>query len=73
MKVTYICDRCGTIIGSLGLTRDELQQMGLETWDSDLDEDIIKPAPTGPLFIYSLCNHCVDAASVHEIKWICLK
>ncbi len=72
MKVTYICDRCGAIIGSLGLTEDELQQMGVELSGAELAHDVIKTAPTGPLFIYSLCNHCVEAASIHEIERICL-
>jgi len=42
MKVTYICDRCGALIGALSLTEDELQQIGVDILTVDLHEDIIK-------------------------------
>lgn len=69
MKVTYICDRCGAIIGTLNLTEDELQQIGVDLSDAD----IIKSAPTGDLFIYSLCDHCVDVVPINEVEWTRLR
>lgn len=72
MKVTYICNRCGAIIGSLNLTEAELQQIGVDLSDAAEDEDIIKFS-TGALFIYSLCDHCADVAPIHEIEWTCLR
>ncbi len=73
MKVTYICDRCGAIIGSLNLTEAELQQIGVDLSAADENENIIKSAPYGDLFIYSLCDHCADVAPIHEIEWTCLR
>lgn len=69
MKVTYICDRCGALIGALSLTEDELQQIGVDILTVDLHEDIIKSVETGALFIYSLCDHCVEAIPLHEEEW----
>lgn len=66
MKVTYICDRCGAIIGSLRLTEEELQQMGLDLSAADHDENVISSAPTGAFFLYSLCDHCVDVVLITE-------
>ncbi len=68
MKVTYICDCCGAIIGSLSLTEEELRQMGVDLRAAELDEAIIKSAPTGDLFIYSLCETCVDSMPVFEAE-----
>ena len=68
MKVTYVCDRCGAIIGSLNLTEEELLQIGVELPGADLEEDIIQSTATGALFIYSLCDHCVDAVPIHEVE-----
>lgn len=73
MKVTYICDRCGAIIGSLNLTDDELQQIGLGLSDRSQDEDVIKSAPADTLFVYSFCDICVDFAPAYEFERTCLK
>jgi hypothetical protein len=69
MKLTYICDRCGALIGALSLTEEELQQIGLDILTVDLHEDIIRSAETGDLFIYSLCDHCAESAPLHEAEW----
>lgn len=69
MKLTYICDRCGALIGALNLTEEELQQIGLDAPTIDLHEDIIRSAETGDLFIYSLCDHCVENIPVSEAEW----
>ncbi|NLA10980.1 MAG: anti-sigma-F factor Fin family protein [Firmicutes bacterium] len=69
MRITYICDRCGALIGVLSLTEKELQQMGIDLLTVDLHEDIIKSAETGDLFIYSLCDHCAETAPIHEAEW----
>ncbi len=68
MRVTYICDCCGAIIGSLSLTENELQQIGVNLWAADVDDDVIESAPTGDLFIYSLCDPCVDSIPVIEAE-----
>lgn len=73
MKVTYVCDRCGAIIGSLKLTEAELQQIGIDLSDADKDEGIIRSASSGASFMYSLCDHCADVAPIHEIEWTCLR
>lgn len=70
MKITYVCDRCGALIGTLSLSEEELGQIGIDTLTVDLHEDIIKSAETGDLFIYSLCDHCVETIPVHEAEWL---
>lgn len=69
MRITYICDRCGALIGALSLTEAELRQIGIDILTADLHEDIIKSAETGDLFIYSLCDHCVETTPVNEAEW----
>lgn len=73
MKVTYICDRCGAIIGFLNLTENELQQIGIDLSAADSGDAIIKSVPTGGLFVYSLCDHCVDLVSICKDEGICFK
>lgn len=69
MKITYICDRCGALIGALSLSEEELRQIGVDILTVDLHEDIIRSAETGDIFIYSLCDHCVESAPLHEAEW----
>ena len=66
MKLTYICDRCGTLIGALQLDSHEMELFGLEPLTIDLREDIIRCSETGDLFYYSLCDDCVETMSLHE-------
>ena len=68
MRATYICDCCGAIIGALSLTEDDLRQMGIDPRAEDQDEAVIKTAPAGDLFIYSLCEPCVDSMPVFEAE-----
>jgi hypothetical protein len=69
MKVTYVCDRCGAIIGCLNLNEAELEQMDMDPLTVDLRQDIIKSTETGGLFVYSLCDDCVDTMGLHEGGW----
>ena len=66
VRVNYICDRCGASIGGLNLDEQELEQLGLDPLTVEISEDIIKNDHTGSLFIYSLCNECVETMSFHE-------
>jgi hypothetical protein len=69
MKVTYVCDRCGAVIGEINLNEDELAQLDMDPLTVDLREDIIKSTETGGLFVYSLCDGCVETMSFHEGEW----
>ena len=69
MKVTYVCDRCGSLIGVINLTEEELIQLDMDPLTVDLREDIIKSTETGGLFVYSLCDGCVETMEIHEGEW----
>jgi hypothetical protein len=69
MKATYVCDRCGAIIGCLNLSEAELAQIDMDPLTVDLRQDIIKSTETGGLFVYSLCGDCVDSMGLHETEW----
>lgn len=66
MKITYLCDRCGAVIGSMIIEEEQLEMLGLDPLTVDLQEDIIKSTETGELFIYSICQDCVDTMYIHE-------
>lgn len=66
MKATYLCDRCGAIIGSMNLNEAELAMLDLDPLTVEMREDIIKSAETGDLFIYTLCYDCVETMNPHE-------
>ncbi|HOL16511.1 MAG TPA: DUF2757 family protein [Bacillota bacterium] len=69
MKLTYICERCGAIIGAMNITEAEMKMLGLDPLTVDMRQDIIKSTDTEELFIYSLCDDCVDTMSLHEREW----
>lgn len=69
MKVTYICDRCGAIIGAIKLNDSELNMLDMDPLTVDLREDIIKSTETGGLLVYSICDSCVETMSLHESDW----
>lgn len=69
MKVTYVCDRCGAIIGSINFSDGELAQLGMDPLTVDMRQDIIKSTETGGLFVYSLCDGCVETMSLNEGDW----
>lgn len=69
MKVTYVCDRCGAIIGVIDLSAAELEQLGMDPLTVDLRQDIIKSTETGGLFVYSLCSDCVETMDPTECDW----
>ncbi len=66
MKVTYLCERCGAIIGSMKIDEQQLKMLDMDPLTVELREDIIKSTETGGLFVYSLCYDCVETMSVHE-------
>ncbi len=66
MKLTYICERCGAIIGSMSVNDAEMNMLGMDPLTVEISQDIIKSTDTGGLFVYSLCYDCVDTMSLHE-------
>ncbi len=66
MKTTYLCERCGAIIGSMKLNEAELAMLDLDPLTVEMRQDIIKSTETGDLFIYTLCDDCVDTMHLHE-------
>jgi hypothetical protein len=73
MKVTYICERCGAIFGVINLDDQELEQLGMDPLTVEMRQDIIKSTETGGLFVYSLCDDCVDTMSLHESDWLYMR
>ncbi len=63
MKVTFICQGCGALIGSLNLAKIEQDQLDLDSLTAEKKEDIIKNAG-GDIFIYSLCEFCACHVTV---------
>jgi len=70
MKFTYLCERCGAIIGSLNLNDSEMVTMGFDPLTADMSRDIIKSTETGGYYIYSLCYDCVDTMSINESDYL---
>jgi len=70
MKFTYLCERCGAIIGSMSISASEMVTMGIDPLTVDMSQDIIKSTETGGYFIYSLCCDCVDTMSLNEGEWL---
>ncbi|MBS3943007.1 MAG: DUF2757 family protein [Dethiobacter sp.] len=66
MKFTYLCERCGAIIGSMNISDSEMATMGIDPLTVDMSQDIIKSTESGGYFIYSLCYDCVDTMSLNE-------
>ncbi|HOB87040.1 MAG TPA: DUF2757 family protein [Bacillota bacterium] len=70
MKLTYLCERCGAIIGAINLkSAAELQQLGLDPLTEEFQEDIIKLNDNEGWLYYSLCDDCVETMSLHEPEW----
>lgn len=69
MKLTYLCERCGAVIGSMNVSDAQMNALGLDPLTVEMSRDIIKSTETGGLFIYSLCYDCVDTMGVHESEW----
>lgn len=68
MKITYLCERCGAIIGSMKVQEEELAMLDIDPLTVDMRADIIKSNETGDLFIYTLCHECVETMSLHETE-----
>lgn len=66
VKVTYVCNRCGTLIGALDLAGWELAELDLDPLTAQWREDIIIDVQTGNLFVYSLCHDCTETMALHE-------
>ncbi len=66
VKVTYVCNRCGTLIGALDLAEWELVELGMDPLTAQWREDIIRDVQTGDMFVYSLCDDCTETMALHE-------
>lgn len=66
VKVTYVCDRCGALIGALNLADWELAELGMDPLTVRWREDIIRDVHDGAMFVYSLCDDCVESMALHE-------
>jgi hypothetical protein len=69
MKVTYVCDICGTPQETVEIDNLHIEKLGIDTLTNHEKEDIIKYNEEQGLLLYSLCPSCFEEG-LKETGWI---
>ena len=68
MKVTYICDRCGTDINEFDDPNLDEEKLGINTLTPEERKDIIKYDRDQGLVVYALCDQCGEEMGSEESR-----
>lgn len=70
MRIYYHCDWCGQSVAQLELDVIDEAKLGLDCLTAEERNDIIAIDETGTMHIKTLCDHCIDALGLTEVRTV---